>query len=122
MDITTNDAFVSKLLISLNNVNGTANIHDLEKTIPLKKLLGVLHSLEIIIHKLARKMKNFTHRILQILCFIHKYAFNINELALRSNLKNDSSQIVNEYYLGLLRVIRQQTTLRFKQVNKAFFP
>lgn len=79
--------------------------------------MGVLHSLEIIIHKLARKMDKFSHRILQIICFIHKYALNINELASNHKSKNDSNRMVNDYYLGLLRVIRQQATLRFKQVN-----
>ncbi len=86
---------------------------DLKKVIPLKKILGVLQSLEIILNKLARQMETFSHRLLQILCFIHKYASALYELG-------QESKCVEEYNFNLLKIIRQKVTLRFKQFFDTF--
>ncbi len=104
------DKFLCQLLAVLNNTTGKDSIYDLKKVIPLKKLLGILHSLEIIINKLARQMESFSHRILQILCFIHRYAYTINELVTttRGDAKAAAATgqqlAVDDYHVGLLKV------------------
>ena len=102
------EQIVSELLLKLNDVSSEATIYDLKSVIPLKKILGILQSLEIVIKKLAKQMENFAHRILKMLCFIHKYAFTIFELG---------SKLLSEYHLNLIKIIRQQVTLRFKEVK-----
>lgn len=86
------------------------NSQNATKIIPLKKILGILQSLDIIMKKLARQMENFSHRILKMICFIHKYALNLAA----------SSENIDEYYLNLLKITRQQVTLRFKQFFDTF--
>ena len=84
---------------------------DLTKAIPLKKILGILQSIEIIMKKLARQMEIFSHRILLMLGYIHKYAAIVYELA---------SNKIPDYQINLLKIIRQQVTLRFKQFFECF--
>lgn len=92
-----------------------SSLYDLTRCVPFKKLLGVLHSLEIVMRKLARQMESFAHRILQMLGFIHKYAFTLTDKL--QELKRTVCQVsVDDYYVNLLKIIRQQVTLRFKQV------
>ena len=105
-------------LIDLSNRFNDSNLFDLKKVIPLKKMLGILQSLDIIIKKLARRMEHFSHRILKIICFIHKYAQGVLDKAIDFN-KREANK-VEEHHFNLFKIIRQQVTLRFKQVNFFF--
>ncbi len=102
--INVSDKFLCQLLTVLNDTTSEKSIYKLNKVIPLKKLLGILHSLEIIINKLARQMESFSHRILQILCFINKYAFTIAEMVAINRLDRDNNIFVDDYNVGLLKV------------------
>jgi hypothetical protein len=107
---------VANISVKLNDRSSEEGLFNLKKVIPLKKILGVLQSLEIIMKKLARQMETFAHRILQILCFIHKYSFGLNEI-IQSNRKVNH---VEDFHVNLLKIIRQQVTLRFKDVSFHF--
>jgi hypothetical protein len=115
---------LGKILICLNDTSNVSSLFDLKRCIPFKKLLGILQSLEIVIKKLARQMESFSHRILHMLGFIHKYALTMFEKIQAGNkdylTDEDSKTTVDEYYLNLLKIIRQQATLRFKQVELFF--
>lgn len=112
LDSTERSKALANLLKCLDSTSSA--IYDLKHTIPFKKILGVLQSLEIVMRKLARQMESFSHRILQMLGFIHKYAITIHEKA--QDLKRNENNPVDEYHVNLLKIIRQQVTLRFKQV------
>lgn len=108
-----NNESLQDLLLKLNDrSNEDKSIFCLKRVIPLKKILGILQSLEIIIKKLARRMENYSHNILKFICFIHKYAHVLNEMAIDFNKKENNS--IEEHHLSLFKVIRQQVTLRFK--------
>lgn len=120
------NTFITNLQIKLSNYYGENTYYTLNNIIPLKKLLGVLDSLEIIIKKLARRMEHFSHRLLQILCFIHKYSLTLYEMG-NSNIIDEkqtnnksSGKLISDHHMNLLRIIRQKVTLRFKQVNLFF--
>jgi len=87
------NTFITNLQIKLSNYYGENTYYTLNNIIPLKKLLGVLDSLEIIIKKLARRMEHFSHRLLQILCFIHKYSLTLYEMG-NSNIIDEKQ---NQY-------------------------
>lgn len=99
--------------------------YDLKQCVPFKKILGVLQSLEIVMRKLARQMESFAHRILRMLGFIHKYAAHLFEKissmkkTTTNSIKDEDDSIthVDDYHLNLLKIIRQQVTQRFKQVQ-----
>lgn len=110
LDETGRDARLAALHKKLNS---DQTLFDLKRVVPFKKILGVLQSLEIIMKKMARQMEQFAHRILQIICFIHKYAINLAE----SIQSHDS---IDEYHVNLLRLIRQKVTQRFKQFFETF--
>ncbi len=105
-ELSQRDAQLAKLQSKLND----ASVHDLKRVIPFKKILGILQSLDIIIKKLARQIEHFAHRILQFICFIHKYAKTLT----------DQLGETSEYHSNLLKIIRQQVTLRFKQFFDTF--
>lgn len=123
---------LNKLLLCiqlmLNDHSSESSIFKLDKVIPLKKMLGILDSLEIIIKKLARRMESFSHRLLQILCFTHKYSLTLHEIGngtikLNSNQStnnNNNNKLISDHNMNLLRIIRQKVTLRFKQFFENF--
>jgi hypothetical protein len=110
------DTIVAEMSVKLNDRSRENGLFNLKRVIPLKKILGVLQSLEIIMKKLARQMENFAHRILQILCFIHKYCFGLNDTIQSARKVNP----IEEFNVNLLKIIRQQVTLRFKDVSIYF--
>jgi hypothetical protein len=102
---------VAMLHLMLNN---PAGIYNLKRAIPLRKMFGILQSLEILMKKLARQLVHFAHHILVMLCFMSKYTTRINELLL--------SEVGEQHrYLPLLKLIRQQTIHRFRQVIYEYF-
>lgn len=101
----------------LNDRESNVSIYRLNRVIPLKKILGILQSLDIIIKKLARQMEMFAHRILLIIGFIHKYAMTIHDQIQVINSNCNDSAKIDDYHVNLLKIIRQQVTLRFKQVT-----
>jgi hypothetical protein len=110
-------------LILINMQNKLNEMYDkskslifLSKCIPLRKLLGVLNSLEIIMKKLARQMETFAHRLLQIICFIHKYAQALIDISSTDD-KNNGKSSIQSHQLSLIKNIKQQIGLRFKQVG-----
>jgi hypothetical protein len=112
---------VGRILLCLNDrrdSSASSSLYNLTKVIPLKKILGILQSLEIIINKLARQMELFAHRILLMLGFINKYSMTLNETIQTYNTTTTATK-VDDYHLNLLKIIRQQVTLRFKQVKTA---
>ena len=116
-DLKKRNEILTSIHKKLTDRDSEQTLFNLKQVVPLKKILGVLQSLEIIMKKLARQMENFAHRILQILCFIHKYCFGLYEIIQneRDGLKNEYQ--VDDYHVNLLKIIRQKVTLRFKQVN-----
>lgn len=113
------DNFIANLQLKLNTYSGIDSIYTLNSIIPLKKLLGILDSLDIVIKKLARRMENFSHRLLQILSFVHKYALSLYEIgngSIQFENKTKSKKLISDFHMNLLRIIRQKVTLRFKQV------
>ena len=115
------DALLARLQIKLNDTCSDTSIFKLNRVIPLKKLLGILQSLEIIIKKLGRSMEIFAHRILQMLCFMHKYSYTLfemihNEKLAISNEASSLSKPISEHHVNLLKIIRQKVTIRFKEV------
>jgi hypothetical protein len=115
------DRIVADICVKLNDrTDGGETLYDLKRVIPFKKLLGVLQSLEIVMKKLARQMENFAHRILQILCFIHKYCFGLNEIIQSGRGRKAAGDQVDDYHVNLLKIIRQKVTLGFKQFFETF--
>ena len=98
--------------------------YDVRRVIPIRKLLGILQSLDIIMKKLARQLDTFAHRILRMLGFVYKYAHVIHDAAFahnnNKNGKATSQGRVDEHHLNLLRLVRQQATLRFRQLFDTF--
>lgn len=90
-----------------------SSIYDLKKSIPLKKILGILQTMDILFKKLARQMESFSHRVLLLLSFIQKYVLKLSDLILNVN-KNE--KLVDDYHINLMRIIKQQVSIRFKQV------
>jgi U3 small nucleolar RNA-associated protein 20 len=113
-----NELQLQALQNKLNDYNGDGTLYTLNSIIPIKKLLGVLDSLEIVIKKLARRMENFSHCLLKILCFIHKYVYTLHEIGTGSIVLEKTKTKISEYHMNLFRIIRQKVTLRFKQVIK----
>ena len=113
-----------QLQLSLNDVSGQLVgpqkfLYNLARVVPLKKMLGILQTLEIVLKKLASQMENYSHRILQILCFLHKYALVIHELGSGGAAGGQvGGKLIDDHHLNLLKLIRQQTTLRFRQVDR----
>ena len=96
------------LLSHLNKKDEEILKIDYEKVIPLKKILGILQTLQIIISKLGKNMREGAHNILNMLCFVSKYTMNL--------LNNNKSNSIDPYYYNLIKIIRQNTALRFKEV------
>ena len=109
------------LLVYLNNKNNNAetiNFNEissnicLKQVIPLKKLIAILQTLQIIISKLAKKMKTFSHQVLRMLCFISNYA---------NSLTNEKRvNCIEQRSLNLIKIIRQNLALRFKEFFQTF--
>jgi len=103
------------LLIYLNNNNSISlslNDVSLKKVIPLKKLLAILQTLQIIISKLAKQMKTFSHQVLKMLCFISSY---VNALTSENRI-----DCIEQRSFNLIKIIRQNLALRFKEIFKIF--
>ena len=116
-----NELQLKVLQKKLNNYDGDETLYTLNSIIPLRKLLGILDSLEIVMKKLARRMENFSHCLLKILCFIHKYSYTLHEIGTGAIvLGKIKTKIISEHHMNLLRIIRQKVTLRFKQVIKNY--
>jgi hypothetical protein len=114
---TEKDDLIARLQLKMNDITSEASIFKLTKVIPLKKLLGILQSLEIIIKKLGRQMEMFAHRILQMLCFMHKYAFTLHDMIQNERMCNkNSTSLISDHHLNLLKIIRQKVTIRFREV------
>lgn len=108
---------LTQLQVCLNDASGERVgsqrfVYNLARVVPLKKMLGILQTLEIVLKKLARQMESYSHRILQMLCFLHKYGIVLHELG-----SGTSGKLIDDHHLNLLKLIRQQTTLRFRQVD-----
>ena len=114
-DTAKKDDLIARLQLKLNDTKSENSIFKLYKVIPLKKLLGILQSLEIIIKKLGRQMEMFAHRILQMLCFMHKYALTLHEM-IQSQKMSNSVSLISDHHVNLLKIIRQKVTIRFKEV------
>jgi U3 small nucleolar RNA-associated protein 20 len=110
------DYLLAKLQLKLNDTKSEASIYNLKCVIPIKKILGILQSLEIIIKKLGRQMENFAHRILQMLGFMYKYTHTINEILFNQKGSNKSY----EYHMSLIKIVRQKITLRVKEFFDTF--
>ena len=113
-DAAKKDELIAHLQLKLNETHSDKSIYKLDRVIPLKKLLGILQSLEIVIKKLGRQMEMFAHRILQMLCFMHKYSFTLHEMILVEKVKRS----ISDHHVNLLKIIRQKVTIRFKEVEK----
>lgn len=82
---------------------------DIKRVIPLKKLLGILQTLQIIINKLGNQMSLFAHKILEMLCFISNY---INMLI----NSNENNNLIDARHLNIIKIIKQNLSARFKEV------
>jgi hypothetical protein len=101
-----------------------SDILDLKQIIPLKKILGILQTMQIIISKLAKQMEVFAHQIIKMLCFISKYVMSLLNSYYYNNSANNfniQDMSVNGFSLNLLKIIRQNVVLRFKEVNSSRF-
>lgn len=112
LDETKRDEFLLSLTKRLSEAE--SKIFDIKKCIPFKKILGILQTMDILFKKLARQMETFSHRVLLMLSFIHKYTLKLNDLIVKMN-KNE--KLVEDYHINLIRVIKQQVSIRFKQVS-----
>ena len=101
------------LLVYLNKNNSIdSDSICLKQVIPLKKLIAILQTLQIIISKLAKQMKTFSHQVLKMLCFTSNY---VSALTSENRVNSIEPRSIN-----LIKILRQNLALRFKEFFQTF--
>jgi U3 small nucleolar RNA-associated protein 20 len=94
------------VLIKENRENKTFLV-DFKSVLPLKKISGILQTMDIILNKLGKQIYAYSHDILGMLCFVSKYT---------SQLLNAENNQIEIGKMNTVKLIHRLLSVRFKQV------
>lgn len=94
------------VLIKEKSENKNSDLVDLKNVVPLKKMSGILQTMDIILNKLGKQIYTYSHDLFDMLCFVSKYV---------SQLFNTENDRIEDGKMNTIKLIHRLVSVRFKQ-------